>query len=366
MKSLLALSLFLVSLNGLACESTSHPAHDLIDESEVADDLIDEKTDLDLIESDIDNTSDLAVDEVESLPPTRLYITLVAHNEDTNAGNNPDCLALFSQLDTRWEANRQALIDIVDVVEAKGAALSLQSDVEFLEIVQQRESAQENFLRSLASRPAGRFTVDAHAHETATKNYADVANLVEHVTGIRNGVVGGFTATTCRPDAAPPTWEKFRQPLSPIGPGPDFVASVLTDGASAGHVCDPSVSGIWRPSSPEDYFTDDPNQDLATIGQGLLGSDLDQAVDDIEALLAAIRQGQRPQGHLYTANITILQCNFDLADSGHAVDDIATFIDAVNALDNGSGDLQWATFDQVVEIWHSDYQTQPSVWDPSE
>ena len=297
--------------------------------------------------------------------PTRIFVTLVSHNEDTNTGENADCLAFFDNLDTRFDENRSAILEIAELVVARGAAWDFQTDVQYLQTLQARESVADNVVRTLAEIAPDRIVVDAHAHEGLGKNYADVANLTELMSGSRNGVIGGFTAVGCTPMGPQPDWEKFWAPLAPQSPmgGDALVATVLTDGASAGHQCDPSVSGVWRPASHEMFFVDDPTSTLPTIGVGLANAGgLDGEVDALAQLLADLDAGRLEPGRMYTSSVTIPQCNFDLPGSGVTPDDIAAFIDEVDAL--GGDDIVWATFPGIVEIWQTDYDSQPSVWPP--
>ena len=295
--------------------------------------------------------------------PSRIYVNLVAHNEDTATGNNPDCLAFFSAATSLYDANSAALEAIVRTVHEKKATFNFQSDVEYLNLVLARETPGNNVLRRLANSYAGTLEIDAHAHEGVQKNYADVANLVERVAGVRNGIVGGFTAVTCRPDAASPDWEKFRRPLAPTsGFGSAFNATVLTLGASAGHVCDPDAAGIWRPTSISNFFTDDPNQSLITIGTGYAAKGLTEAASAIGRLVDDLKAGRLEQNRMYTASVTLPHCNMHLTGSGATATDVATFIDAVNALDDSSDFIRWATFTQMTDIWKSSYGKNPSTW----
>lgn len=296
-------------------------------------------------------------------PPSRIYVNLVAHNEDTATGNNPDCLAFFSGADQQYNANSAALEAIVQTVRDRKATFNFQSDVEYLNLVLAREGAQDNVLRRLATNNSGTLEVDAHAHESVQKNYADVANLVERVAGVRNGIVGGFTAVTCRPDAAAPVWDKFRSPLAPAsGSGASFNATVLTLGASAGHVCDPDAAGIWRPASTSDFFTDDPAQSLITIGTGYAAKGLTEAAAAVARLAGDLKAGKLEPNRMYTASVTLAHCNMHLSGSGATAADVATFIDAVNALDDATDFIRWATFSQMADIWKTSYQKKPSVW----
>lgn len=295
--------------------------------------------------------------------PSRIYVNLVAHNEDTATGNNPECAAFFADAANQFAANSTALENIVRTVQEKRATFNFQTDVEYLNLLLSRESAGSNVLRRLADSYGGVLEVDAHAHESVQKNYADVANLLERVSGVRNGIVGGFTAVTCRPTAASPVWEKFRTGLAPAsGIGTTFNATVLTLGASAGHVCDPDASGIWRPAALSDFFSDDPKQSLITIGTGYAATGLSAAVGAVSKLLADLKAGRLAQNRMYTASVTIPHCSMHVAGSGATASDVAAFIDGVNALDDAGDLIRWATFSQMADIWRNAYGSQPSVW----
>ncbi len=297
-------------------------------------------------------------------PPSRVYLTFVSHNEDTATGDNPSCSALRDAIDTRWEPQRQALLDIANLVDAYGAAWSFQSDVEFVDFTLAREAPDDNIIRTLAEWPSGRISVEAHAHEGPGKNYADVANRLQAASGQINGVVGGFTAAPCPNGGPQPDWEKFRQPLAPLGLGPSWQATILTDSATPGHCDDPAVSaaGVWRPRAEDDFFTDDPTQDLINIGVGLEGHGLDDGLVAIETLVDDLRSGRLEPGRMYTSNITLPQCDFDLAGTGFEPADIEAFFAAVDALIGGQDDVRWATFPEIARIWREEYGSQPSVW----
>ena len=295
-------------------------------------------------------------------PASRILVTLVSHNEDTATGMNPACVALRDALESRWAPNRQALLDLAEIIDEREAAWSFQSDIEYVGWVLDREPADDNILRDLAHWPSGRISVESHAHEGPGKNYADIANALEVASGVRLGVVGGFTAVACTNDDIPPVWEKFWEPLNPKQPGAPFIATVLTDGAAAGHGCDPSASGVWRPASHEEFFTHDPSAPLPNIGPGLAGHGLDEGLTAVATLVEDLRAGRLEEHRLYTASLTLPQCDFDLEDSGFTPTDIAGFIDGVNALKDGSGDLDWATFPEILDVWVNEYDSQPSIW----
>ena len=346
-----------------ACTSTTSPSDGSLGPLDASADAAAYRADANAHTDDA-GPLDAPSDASEPLPPTRIYVTLVTHNEDTATGSNPECVALFEALDARFAANRDAVIAIADRVEARGAALSFQSDVEYLRIVAAREGRTDNFLRALAGRPSGRISIEAHAHESGLKNYADVANILEDVVGVRNGVVGGFTASTCRPTQPAPEWEKFRAPLAPRQAGALFEATVLTDGASPGHTCDEAASGIWHPASHDDFFRDDPAQTLPNIGVGFTAGSLDEGVVAVSRLLEELRAGRLEPHRIYTQDVTIRQCTSDLAGGGASPDEVAVFLDAIEALDGPDDVIRWATYPELLEIWRTEYRGATSLWRP--
>lgn len=301
-------------------------------------------------------------------PGTRIYVNLVSHNEDTQTGSNADCQAFFTDADNLYDSNRQALESIASTVASKGATYNFQSDVEYLNLVLAKQGSTSNVLRSLSASYPANVDIDAHAHESTTKNYADVANLLERVSGARNGIVGGFTAVACRANSAAPDWEKFRLPLSPksgsslSGSGSNFNATALTLGASAGHTCDPSVSGIWRPASASNFYSDDPTQTLPVIGTGYAVSGLTESVAAISRLLDDLKAGRLENNTMYTASVTISHCNMHLSNRGSSPAEVAAYIDAINALDDSNDYIRWATFSQMINLWKSSYGQRPSLW----
>ncbi|MCB9561621.1 MAG: hypothetical protein H6708_14540 [Kofleriaceae bacterium] len=294
-------------------------------------------------------------------PPTQVLVTLVSHNEDTRTGANPACTAFFGDLAGRYAANRAAVLAIADLVVAGDAAWDFESDAEYLDAVAAREPADDNVVRTLATRSPAHIVVDAHAHESPVKNYADVANQVEALAGVRTGVIGGYLVDPCDGGPPSPDWEKFRAPLTPAGGGAALTATVLALGASPGHRCDPPASGVWRPASHAEPFRDDPTQTLPAIGPGLSGLGLVDGLAAIRTLVADLRAGRLEPHRLYTASVTIPQCDFDLADGGVTPTDVAAFIDAVNA-EVATGDVAWATFPDIVATWRADYGAAPSLW----
>jgi len=291
---------------------------------------------------------------------TRVYLTFVSHNE-YSAGNEP-CRWL-SETPARFGANRAALVQLAQLVASRGGAYDMQTDWEYaLRVYQSEDEATRattggmNVLQYLASFAPERVTVDAHSHENRGYNYADVAFMVEYLTGRPStGIVGGFTAAP----VIAADWERFRQPLrGQQFPHYTWRPVALWGGGSAGHRQDANAAGIWRPVSHADFYTDDPSQSLLNIGNYSFGSmDASGAAD----LLARLRAGALEPGRLYSASLMLPHCEFDVNSA--VVPWVTAVLDAA-APHVAAGDVVWATLPGVIEAWRTEYGSTPVVLRP--
>jgi hypothetical protein len=311
-------------------------------------------------------SKDRSVDVSVAPSQTRIFVTFSSHNDDSST--NADCAEFVSKLDQRYKANREAIVELANAVIARKAAYDFQSDIEYLELVESRDTADlkattngKNLIQYLAEVSPEHVSVDAHAHENFAHNYADVANKIEALGGGRNGLVGGFTIDTCGASTKAIDWPKFKSPLQPIAGGSAFVATALTLGASPGHKCDPEVSGIWHPLAIDNFYTDDPTSSLPYIGGGPKHLGLSDGVAAVKEMLALLRAGSLEQNRLYSVSLMAAQCNFDLASGDVTPSQIAAAIDSL-AAEVTSGDLVWATYPQVLIRWKNEYGSQPSIW----
>ncbi|MGE3274793.1 MAG: hypothetical protein AB7O67_06755 [Vicinamibacterales bacterium] len=298
--------------------------------------------------------------ETAAAARTRIYLAFVSHNE--YSGSNEPCRWLASD-QARFAANRAAVLQVASLIAARQGAYDLQTDWEFaLRVAQWETDAMRtstsgmNLLQYLAAFAPDRVVVDAHSHESLGFNYADVAYMVEQLTGRPStGIVGGFTAAP----AVSANWERFRQPL--VGqqfPQYAWQPVALWGGGSAGHRADPTASGVWRPASEDDFFTDDPAHGLVNIGSYSFGAlDPSGAVD----LVTRLRAGTLEPGRLYTATLMLPQCEFDVNPA--VVPYVTAVLDAA-APYVAAGDIVWATLPQVLEAWRDEYDAAPVVLRP--
>ncbi len=286
---------------------------------------------------------------------TRIYVTLVSHNE--TRGNPPCDRILAPRVPScdAYLANRQAVVEFANRVVAAGAAYDFQSDWLFLQHVEACDVGDvldstngKNLIRWLAERAPGQISVDPHSHEAMGFNLADVAKMLLDLGAPDTGVVGGFLANP--PEEA--NWERFRAPLKANRSDYVFEARTLWGGGSVFHVEDLRASGIWRPKSIEEFFEDDPAQSLSNIG-GYEAAILE--AEHVLELLARLRNGELEENRLYTVTIMSRQCDFDLEGP---LDDLDTVL-ADLAPEIATGDLVWATLPEVIRVWEEEYDSQP-------
>jgi hypothetical protein len=302
----------------------------------------------------------LGWDTLEAQSRTRLYLTFASHN-DYSASNLP-CRPLVQSRE-RYLANRAALVTLATLIASRGGTYDFQTDWEYMTLVQQWDTAEVtastgglNVLAYLARLAPGRVTVHAHSHENNGYNYADVAYMVELLTGQPStGIVGGYIA-------APLTaanWERFRSPM-PGARYPHFVwrPVAMWGGGSGMHRNDPTASGVWRPRSHADYYTDDPAQSLVNIGVYSFGA---QDVSGVVDLVTRLNQGQLEAGRMYTASLMLEQCSLDSNPS--IIPFAAAILDAAQPY-LSRGDIVFASLPEVLRIWREEYGSVPTVLRP--
>ena len=144
---------------------------------------------------------------------TRVYLTFASHN-DYSLSNLP-CRPVIQSRD-RYLANRAALVSIAELIASRGGTYDFQTDWEYMTRVSEwddqavKQSTDGlNVIAWLARFAPGRVAVHAHSHENVGYNYADVAYLVEQMTGLAStNVVGGYIASPVNVGqlgAVPPT-----------------------------------------------------------------------------------------------------------------------------------------------------------------
>lgn len=289
--------------------------------------------------------------------PAKIYATIVSHNEQPT-GNAP-CAAAYASKEA-YLANRTKLVKFVKGVVERNAKYDQQNDYSFLDLVAQYDTDSavnadtdgKNVIKYIHTLGAGKVSVDVHHHPgTSSVGYADVAYRLNQLGIEDNGVVGGFLFY---PEANAET-ETMRAGATAGIAGADhpekkWYPKVLWGGGTMGHTGDSEVSGVWRPKSNADFYTDDPTSPLPNVG-----STYDQlTAGGLLDLIAQARAGTLVPGKLYTAAFMVNQCEMtdDSLASAFAI------IDQVNQA-VAEGHVEWHTLNEVVDDWKSKYVSDP-------
>ena len=319
-------------------------------------DAIDTTADTDTADTDTADTDTADTDTADtgptSTPSSKVYVTLVSHNESLF---NEPCDRIFDgnelMQQTKYIANRTAVVQAAQMVMEAGAAWDFQSDWRYLERVAAHDTGSvtadtdnKNLVQWLSEAALGTLTVDAHSHEHGGYNLADVAKQIVDLGGPDNGIVGGFIANP--PEQA--NWERFWEPMVALQSSYEFQARSLWGGGSDMHVDDPRASGVWRPKDHEHFLEDDPSGTLPNIGN--YTSEKLEATG-VLSLLEMLRAGELEEGRLYTVTVMMSQCDLDLEGE---IEQLQSVLDTL-APEVETGDLIWATLPDVLSTWQETY-----------
>jgi len=180
-----------------------------------------------------------------------VFVNLVMHIEENAAYDTS--LPLYTTL-------RHRLVDLSEVLLSHGVMFNFQSDWRFLAGVTNFDhglmTTNTSGTNVVAYLSQCGFEIDPHAHET-TRNYADVACLVQQCGVTPSGVAGGLIAH-------PPSnsiLEQFWQPIAGMV-YTDYLwqAEVLWGGGTGNHQDETNLwtSGVWMPESTNHYLRHDP------------------------------------------------------------------------------------------------------------
>jgi hypothetical protein len=296
--------------------------------------------------------TDVAAAPSGAAPSGAIYLTIVSHNEEPNNGRG-DFLADRDF----YLRNRALVITLAHALAERGVAYNFQSDWNFLQAVAAHDTGSlldstngKNLVRWLFEDMG--VEIDPHAHESIY-SYADVAYLIEQLGVSSTAVVGGFIFT-------PPTdgtigWSQFTMPLSGyMIAEASWRAEILWGAASRGHQPgqDDATSGVWRPYTPNYFYTHDPTQSLTYIG----GCTRDE--QGVLDLLAAIDSGAAPANGFYTASIFVPQGGLQSED----IAALTAFIDRL-PVEAGGLPVRWATLTQIADLWETEYGKTAFQWD---
>ncbi len=304
-------------------------------------------------------------DENTPLPPNNpeyphIYVTIVMHSEVASVGKDENYEFYYpdysSDVETYNDA-RKGLFEMVEMLKEEDVKFDFQPDSNFLEAVKLYDSGTsktngENILKYIVEQG---FDVDAHHHPSKFYSYADVAYVIKELTGKETGVVGGFIYYPLKDS-------EFDEVIGTIKGkkySTSWIPTILWGGGISGHgdigeIADTEISGIWRPKTSTDFFSDKPGN-LPDVGS--YTSDAEGVLD----LLEKANSGELNPDKIYTANIMTNHRDIDNSDYQQYIDNVQNDIQEIKAKDTNNL-IVWVTITEVVNIWEEDYNSVPNTY----
>ncbi len=282
-------------------------------------------------------------------PPERavIYAAVVTHNEDTLSPRFPDYL---EDEETFW-AHRDGTVLLAQMLYDEGVEFNFQTDWNYLlgslAFDHGTESTNGKNLLNWLVEDMG-FSVDPHSHENLGYNYADVAYLIEQHGVEASGVVGGFLAAP----VSDSKWDYLQLPIRANKYDFVWTPEIAWGGGTALHQNEEDlwISGVWIPESAEAHDVHDSDGRLPNVG----GYTPDW--DGLQELIDMHEDGELDSTKIYTFSKTLAQDWLDEAFVEEVRDEIRAVQGAVD-----DGVLAWATIQEIVEVWESEYESEGNV-----
>lgn len=276
-----------------------------------------------------------------------IYVSIVTHSEDTSSPGIPN----FSTDQTSTITERDGIAAFAAMLAKHGAKYDWQSDWNFLLGLK----AFDKGSTAMNNKTLARYLVedlgmsaDPHSHQHNGYNYADVAYLISQLGVTPSGIVGGFIA-------APAEDSEYDELSVPIKgnkyPTYTWTPTALWGGGTGLHINESEqwTSGIWIPKSQADFFTPTSN---GTPVIGRYNSDF----NGLDLLLEKQKNGELQAGNMYTITITTNQNLFTTNYIADFEKQIATY-----ANETAAGNIVWVTLPQALDIWHTQYNSNPTI-----
>ena len=296
----------------------------------------------------VENDDDIAEPTNSELTDTStIFVSIVTHNEEPDGKPiHPD----FTKDEAVFWEQREAVVAFAQMLYKLEVGYNWQSDWNFLLAATMFDKGtastnNKNIVQYLAEDL--HMSIGPHAHES-TYTYADVTALISQLGVTPNGVVGGFLLN-------PANRSKLEYLRSPIhGKVYDYTwtPTILWGGGSPGHRADPEVSGVWRPTSTQNYYTHDEDGSLPDVGTYL------STWDGIDELLALQAKNILKPGLIYTSSVMITQ---DYIQTAEGRDDVYAHIEALQD-EVADGRIVFADIETVFQIWEERYNSVPNVY----
>jgi hypothetical protein len=314
-----------------------------------------------------------------------VYVTIYSHNEDSWSS------VVGSKI--KYASYREGLLDRVNLLSDYNIEWNWQTDQPVVEAMIEYENDEKflsetggkNILLYMSERGA---SLDPHAHKN---NYADIAYLINQLGATASPVIGGTRMEDCGDELLGfldfISWHDEID-LSPDGYvyGEDFPEAkwkpeILSDPGMGRHFFDEWSSGVWRPGDEDDFYSDFPESDIVYIGEGYPhnvvligethagGSEISSENGDyIKELVKKIADKELPTGtkdgekFIYTASVHVRDTSVvSESTSGEdtiTLDGLKAFLEEMEPY-RERGDIVYADFETVAEIWKTEYDSVP-------
>lgn len=379
------LLLLLVSSCSASSSSSNDPLDasldgDATDQSQDSDTPDSDTPDPDTPDSDTQDASD-DTDVFVDVPPTEdgvedqvtsIYVTFVGHIESVEAWGQ---CAPYSR-------NRDGLLAFTERFAETGAKLNLQIDRPFL--LGARDCETDEMIEDFAGTDAVNVVdyiaqaygieIDPHrsgGYEAPNEpNYTDVRQLAGEITSRVTEVVGGFI------------WDDAEQ-LPRLHDGETgyldettltWQPEILSMAAGWAHhdgdfSDDDQTSGIWIPAGPvDDFYTHDTDNHMVYVAPGLQHANWNPdrckhnfatPADYANVVLDYIEEGLIPAGELYTLSIGVPQSvMFGDLDAQELLFGVLAELQLLA----DEGEVIFATYTEVVDIWRGDFDSEPNIF----
>lgn len=312
-----------------------------------------------------------------------VYVTIYSHNEDSWDG--------MVNTKIKYLDYRQGLLDRINLLEEFNIEWDWQSDQPVIEAMIKYENdssvlASTNGKNILEYMEDLGVSLDPHAHNN---NYADIAYLMTELGVQPSSVIGGTIVLECGDDYLGyfdfADWHKnIDLSIDSLVHGEDYPDAtwdpkILSDPGMGQHFFDDWSSGVWKPGNLTNFYIQDNNSDIVYVGEGYphdstiigpthSGGALVYASDGqyIKELVQMIVDRELPTGtkdgklFIYTASIHVRD-KATVNESGSTVVTIDGLQSVLTELEplRTNGQIIYATFEDVVEVWNDEYDSVP-------
>jgi hypothetical protein len=275
--------------------------------------------------------------------PQPIWVVLFTHIEDnTPAGTIPS-----GANRTNYLRLRETLIETAQMMQRNGVKWSLQPDWKFLEAAVEYENGSlpttgsMNVLQYLKT--ALGVAIDPHSHENGGYNYSDVAYLLDRLGAGGSTVIGGHIWDPSLPQFQ--EWDRFRSAVSGEKyPSYSWRGDILMGAGTPGHTNDPVISGVWRPASRSDFFTDSSSGNITSVGA------YRDNIDGVSTLYSLYAAGTVSSSCMLTATYHITPGSLTASGGVSAVerDVVAPFVSL-----KAQSKAELTDFTTLVSTWRS-------------